>query len=412
MIDQYALLLTDVIDSTGLSLRIGDAEMARLWAAHDRAARDLLPLWHGREIDKTDGMLLLFDAASDAVGYAMAYQQALKQLVPPLKARAGLHVGPVTLRENSQSDVALGAKPIEVEGVAKATAARVMSVAMGGQILLSADARQALSAEGLRLQSHGHWRLKGLDDPLELFEAGDEHALFLPPPDGEKAYRVVRQGELWLPVREIRHSLPAEGDAFVGRVDALAELARQIRSGARLVAVLGIGGTGKTRLVMRYGRSWLGEFPGGVWFCDLAPARSVDGIASAVAQGLDVPLGRDDPVVQLGHAIAGRGPCLVILDNFEQVARYASLTLGHWLARADRPGLWSRRARCWVWRAKSCWRCRHCLRQKAPPCSRSEPRQPNRTSSRTWTTKPPLHPWWSCSMDCRWRSNLPRRGCG
>ncbi len=242
---------------------------------------------------------------------------------------------PSRWRENSPSDVALGAKPIEIEGVAKATAARVMSVAMGGQILLSIDARQSLSAGGLRLQSHGHWRLKGLDEPIELFEACDEHAPFFPPPDSEKAYRVVRRDGVWLPVREIRHSLPAEGDAFVGRVDALAELARQIRSGARLMSVLGIGGTGKTRLVMRYGRSWLGEFPGGVWFCDLASARSVDGIASAVAQGLDVPLGREDPVVQLGHAIAGRGPCLVILDNFEQVARYATQTLGHWLARAE-----------------------------------------------------------------------------
>ena len=334
MSDLPALLLTDVVDSTRLTLRVGDAEMARLWASHDRAARDLLPVWHGREIDKTDGMLLLFDRASDAVGYALAYQVALNKLDPPLKARAGLHVGPVTLRENSRSDVAQGAKPIEVEGVAKATAARVMSVAMGGQILLSADARQSLSVGGPRLQSHGHWRLKGLDEPIELFEIGDDHAPFVPPPDSDKAYRVVRQGELWLPVREIRHSLPVEGDAFIGRVDALAELSRRIQSGARLVSVLGIGGTGKTRLVMHYGQSWLGEFPGGVWFCDLAPARGVDGIASAVANGLDVPLGRDDPVVQLGHAIAGRGPCLVILDNFEQVARYAAQTLGHWLARA------------------------------------------------------------------------------
>ncbi|HKX44924.1 MAG TPA: tetratricopeptide repeat protein [Burkholderiaceae bacterium] len=330
-----ALLLTDVVDSTKLSLRLGDAEMANLWVAHDRAARDLLPVWHGREIDKTDGMLLLFEAASDAVGYALAYQHALNRLAWPLQARAGLHVGPVTLRENSPSDVALGAKPIEVEGVAKATAARVMSVAMGGQILLSADARQSLSTEGLRLQSHGHWRLKGLDEPLELFEVGGDDAPFSPPPDSDKAYRVVRQGELWLPVRDIRHSLPAEGDVFVGRGDALAELSRRIQAGARLVSVFGIGGSGKTRLVTRYGHSWLGEFPGGVWFCDLASARSLDGIASAVAQGLEIPLGRGDPVVQIGNAIAGRGTCLVILDNFEQVARHASRTLGHWLARAD-----------------------------------------------------------------------------
>jgi len=334
MSDLRALLLTDVVDSTKMSQRIGDAEMARLWAAHDRTARDLLPAWRGREIDKTDGMLLLFEAAADAVGYAMAYQQALNALVPPLKARAGLHVGPVTLRENSPSDVALGAKPLEVEGVAKATAARVMSVAMGGQIILSADARQSLSADGPRMQSHGHWRLKGLDEPIELFEAGDANAPFVPPPDADKAYRVVRQGDLWLPVREIRHSLPAERDAFVGRAQALAELSRRIQSGARLVSVLGIGGTGKTRMVTHYGRSWLGEFPGGVWFCDLAPARSIEGIAHAVAQGLDIPLGRDDPVAQIGHAIAGRGPCLVILDNFEQVARHAGQTLSHWLDRA------------------------------------------------------------------------------
>ena len=335
MSDLRALLLTDVVDSTKLSLRVGDAEMARLWTAHDRAARDLLPGWHGREIDKTDGMLLMFDAASDAVGYALAYQQALNQLVPPLKARVGLHVGPVTLRENSPADVALGAKPIEVEGVAKATAARVMSVAMGGQNLLSADARKSLSAAGFRLQSHGHWRLKGLDEPIELFEAGDDRSPFFPPPDSEKAYRVVRQGELWFPVREIRHSVPSESDAFVGRIDELAELSRQFQADVRLVSVLGVGGTGKTRLVMRYGRSWLGEFPGGVWFCDLAPARSIDGIASAVAQGLDISLGRDDPVAQIGHAIAGRGRCMVILDNFEQVARFARQTVGQWLACAD-----------------------------------------------------------------------------
>ena len=68
--------------------------LARLWAAHDRSARDLLPVWYGREIDKTDGMLLLFDTASDAVGYALAYQQALNQLTLPLKARAGLLSAP------------------------------------------------------------------------------------------------------------------------------------------------------------------------------------------------------------------------------------------------------------------------------------------------------------------------------
>ena len=335
MSEVRALLLTDVVDSTALSETIGDAGMAVLWAAHDRLARDLLPLWRGREIDKTDGMLLLFEAAPDAVAYAIAYQRALAKLNPPLKARAGLHVGPVILRENSQSDVARGAKPLEVEGTAKAMAARVMSIANGGQTLLSADAREALGEITLRLESHGHWRMKGLAEPIELFEIGDADGPFTPPPDAAKAYRVVRQGDVWLPAREIRHNLPAERDAFVGRRETLAELARRIDAGARLVSVLGIGGTGKTRLVTRFGWSWLGDFLGGVWFCDLSQARGLDGIVHAVAQGLDVPLGKDDPVTQLGHAIAGRGQCLVILDNFEQVARFAEETLGRWLNRAS-----------------------------------------------------------------------------
>lgn len=334
MSDVRALLLTDVVDSTKLSEALGDAEMTVLWSAHDRLARDLLPVWRGREIDKTDGMLLLFAAAADAVAYALAYHRGLANLNPPLKARAGLHVGPVVLRENSRSDVARGAKPLEVDGTAKAVAARVMSIANEGQTLISADARNALGEITRRLESHGYWRMKGVAEPIELFEIGDADAPFVPPPDAAKAYRVVRAGDAWLPAREIRHSLPAERDAFVGRRDTLAELAQRLDAGARLVSVLGIGGSGKTRLVTRFAWSWLGDFPGGVWFCDLSQARSLDGIVHAVAQGLDVPLGKDDPVTQLGHAIAGRGQCLVILDNFEQVARYAEETLGRWLNRA------------------------------------------------------------------------------
>ena len=334
MTDTRALLLTDVVDSTSLSQTLGDEAMALLWAAHDRIARDLLPPWRGREIDKTDGLLLLFSSAADAAGYALAYHRKLDTLEPPLKARAGLHVGPVTLRENSAADVALGAKPVEVEGLAKPTAARVMSVALGGQTLLTAEARAGLGASRLRLLSHGQWRIKGVAEPLELFEAGDAHSPFTPPPDGEKAYRVVRQGDLWLPLRRVKHNLPAERDAFVGRQDALLDLAQRLSGGARLVSLLGIGGTGKTRLATRFGWTWLGEFPGGVWFCDLSQARDVDGIVHAVAQALDVPLGKDDPVVQLGHAINGRGLCLVILDNFEQVSRHAEETLGRWLNRA------------------------------------------------------------------------------
>lgn len=327
--------MTDVVDSTALSARLGDEAAAKAWAAHDRVARDLLRKWRGREIDKSDGLLLLFDSAVDAAGYALAYHEALSKLEVPLTARAGLHVGPVILRENSPSDVALGAKPLEVDGIAKPTAARVMALALGGQTLLTASARDALGPTHLRVQSHGYWMMKGIVEPLELCEVGAAGAPFTPPPEGDKGYRVVRQGDLWLPVRNIRQNLPAERDAFVGRRQTLGELGERLEAGARLVSIIGIGGTGKTRFITRFAWSRLGEFPGGAWFCDLTAARSKDGIVHAMAAALEVPLGKEDPVVQLGQAIAGRGRCLLILDNFEQVARYARDTLAQWLNRAS-----------------------------------------------------------------------------
>ena len=66
----HALLLTDVVDSTRLTEQLEESAATALWSAHDRLARDLIPRWRGREIDKTDGILVLFDSVSDANGYA------------------------------------------------------------------------------------------------------------------------------------------------------------------------------------------------------------------------------------------------------------------------------------------------------------------------------------------------------
>jgi predicted ATPase/class 3 adenylate cyclase len=332
-----ALLLTDVVDSTDLASELGDVRMAELWVAHDRLVRDLLPAWRGVEADRTDGFLLLFDEVADAVGFASAFHEGMAALSARFgvmfAARVGLHWGPIILLETSAADRARGAKPLEVEGLAKPFAARVMSLAVGGQTLLSGAAREELGRNAA-VVSHGFWRMKGVREAVEIFELAGPSAPLSPPVDTAKVHRVVRSGDVWLPVREVKRSLPAERDVFVGREDHLHDLAELVDE-ARLVTVLGPGGTGKTRLVTRFAWTWLGEWPGGAWFCDLSDARTVDDIVSAVARTLDVSLGQGDPLLQLGHAIAGRGRCLVLFDNFEQVASLAEATLGRWLDQAE-----------------------------------------------------------------------------
>jgi predicted ATPase/class 3 adenylate cyclase/Tfp pilus assembly protein PilF len=335
MNDALILVLTDVVDSTQLNEELGDAEMAALWRRHDQLARDLMRAWQGQEIARSDGFLVLFQSVPNALGFALAYRRALRIDVR-LKARVGVHVGPGVLRENSDADKAQGAPGVEIDGLVLPTAARVMAAARGGQVLATSAVVQTLDDAGqsVVVRSHGHWRLKGLAEPLELFEIGDDDRPFEPPADSAKAYRVVRTVDEWVPARKIANNLPAERDAFIGRQEALQALANLLDGPARLVTVLGIGGIGKTRLAVRHAHAWLGDYPGGAWFCDLSSARGLDGIVYAVAQALNVPLGKTDPVHQIASALAGRGPCLLLLDTFEQVARHAEATLGVWLEQA------------------------------------------------------------------------------
>ena len=130
---------------------------------------------------------------------------------------------------------------------------------------------------------------------------------------------------------ERRTNLGAEITSFVGRAAELAALREALASG-RFVTLVGPPGAGKTRLAREVGASVLGDWPGGVWFCDLTPARDAAAVVDAVARALEVPLlGGVDPV---GPALAAKGPVLVLLDNFEQVTAAAARTAGRWLGTA------------------------------------------------------------------------------
>ncbi|MGO1071091.1 putative peptide modification system cyclase [Lysobacter sp. CA199] len=199
------LLLTDLCDSTTLVERLGDGPAADLFREHDRLVLALQQRWRGRLIDRSDGLLLLFERPIDGLGFALDYARGLREMGGPrkleLKARAGLHVGEVLTWRNSDEAVKVGAKPVEVEGLAKPMAGRLMATARPGQILLSAVAEplahraaRELGERGQQLlwKSHGRWRFKGVPEPQEIYEVGEPGiAPLRSPPNGPKAWRDV-----------------------------------------------------------------------------------------------------------------------------------------------------------------------------------------------------------------------------
>lgn len=180
------LLLTDLCESTTLVERLGDALAAALFREHDRLVLELQQRWRGRLIDRSDGLLLLFERPIDGLGFALDYMRGLHELGQArklrLQARAGLHVGEVLTWQNSDEAVRAGAKSLEVEGIAKPLAGRLMSLARPGQILLSAVAEpmshraaSELGERGKHLvwKSYGRWRFKGVPTAQEIHEVGE-----------------------------------------------------------------------------------------------------------------------------------------------------------------------------------------------------------------------------------------------
>ena len=204
------------------------------------------------------------------------------------------------LRENSAADIARGAKPLEVDGLAKPIAARVMSLARGGQTLLTAEARDELGDTALKVESHGHWLIKGVADPIELFESRRRPTLASSPPaDGEKVFRVVRVGDWWMPVKRDPEQPAAAGRRRSSAASANSTKSRPARTRSRLLTLLGMGGLGKTRLSNCRSRpNQIHQFPDGVWFLDLAPISDAALVVSEAAQVLGVREEPDRPLLQ------------------------------------------------------------------------------------------------------------------
>lgn len=105
-------------------------------------------------------------------------------------------------------------------------------------------------------------------------------------------------------------------DPLIGREAELARLEQQLQQ-TRLVVVVGLGGSGKTRLARAAQSRLSGRFETSLW---LAPgdSGSVDELVHRVADGLRCTLGAGDAVAALAAHI-GQRPLLLLVDGAEQL---------------------------------------------------------------------------------------------
>ena len=164
---QVTFLLTDIEGSTRLLQRLGD-RYAALLADVRAIIRSSVHRAGGREVDaRADEFLAVFARAPAALEAALAIHRTLHGRAWPggvdVKVRIGMHSGRPTLTDAGYV------------GLAVHTVARICSAAHGGQILLSAAARDGVGRPrptGIRFQDLGSHRLRGLREPQGLYQVG------------------------------------------------------------------------------------------------------------------------------------------------------------------------------------------------------------------------------------------------
>ena len=150
------ILMSDIVSSTETAHRVGDASWKQLLADHDRIVRARIDRFGGREVNTTgDGFVATFPSAVAALRCAAAIREAVA--ATGLEVRVGVHTGEVELL------------PSDVRGVAVHAAARIMALAEPSEILASSVTRGLVEGSGLRLTHRGVHRVKGFDNPLEVF---------------------------------------------------------------------------------------------------------------------------------------------------------------------------------------------------------------------------------------------------
>lgn len=155
------IMFTDIVDSTAMTERLGDARAVEMVRAHDAMVRRVLHDKGGREVKHTgDGIMAAFDDAADAVDAARAIQRAFEAFNlasrEKLRVRIGLDAGEPVADHN------------DLFGATVQMAARLCQSAEPDTILVSEAVSGALPGR-FSLVDLGSRNLKGFGRPVETF---------------------------------------------------------------------------------------------------------------------------------------------------------------------------------------------------------------------------------------------------
>jgi class 3 adenylate cyclase len=154
------ILFTDLVESTNMTQRMGDAAAFAMLEVHDRIVRASLSAAGGREVKHTgDGIMAVFSSAFAGVRCAMDVQQGLAQHRRDkpdqlLFVRIGVASGEPIERAN------------DLFGTAVQLAARLCAQAAPGQILTSNTVAELCAGKALPLKDMGPLALKGFEQPV------------------------------------------------------------------------------------------------------------------------------------------------------------------------------------------------------------------------------------------------------
>src|SRR5215217_7693679 len=121
----------------------------------------------------------------------------------------------------------------------------------------------------------------------------------------------------------VKHNLPAARTSFVGSQREIVEIKRELTM-TRLLSLIGVGGSGKTRLALEVAKDLVGAYPDGVWLVELASLSEGDLVPQAVAKAVGVLERPGQPLADTLAEYLRATSVLLVVDNCEHLADSAA----------------------------------------------------------------------------------------